>query len=148
MKGFVKIIVMKDRPHIRYTDEYHCIVKFESLKEFYELFYPTIKMDEFKSPNAAYDAFVILHRNAGLCDDKCTNLENCGFSIKCQKGYAIKYENGLYNLVHPDDYDKVERIVNCTLDPIHDLIHELRYHPVIGIDANIARKRHREVIGE
>jgi hypothetical protein len=143
---------MKEKPHIRYTDDYHCIVEFESLKEFYELMYPGTPISEFKPPNSSYEVFVTLHRNAGLCDEKCTgdimNPQTCGFAAQFQKGFMIRNTSGLYSIVHPDDYDKVERIVNCTLDPIHDLIHELRYHPVIGIDANIARKRHREVIGE
>lgn len=139
---------MKDKPHIRYTDEYNCIVKFESLAEMYELMYPGTPISEFKPPNSSYEVFVTLHRNAGLCNDKCMDPKTCEFANRYQKGFLFRYQGGKFNLVHPDDYDKVERIINCTLDPIHDLIHELRYHPVIGIDANIARKRHREVIGE
>jgi hypothetical protein len=76
------------------------------------------------------------------------NPQTCGFAAQFQKGFMFRSKDGIYSIIHPDDYEKVERIINCTLDPIHDLIHELRYHPVIGIDANIARKRHREVIGE
>lgn len=98
---------------------------------------------KFKKDDYHYDDAVEYHVNAGLCDKNCDmDPLICGFAIKLQKGFLLsKGEN--YLIVHPDDYDKVERIVNCTLDPIYELIHELRYHPVIGIDANIARKRQK-----
>lgn len=153
MKGFVKIITITKTPYIRYIDNYDTIVRFDSLIEMYRLITEeSTDESNFKPPNEYYDYIVSLHKNAKLCDEKCIgdimDTKTCGFAAQFQKGFLFRSSDGNYYIVHPDDFEKVERIVNCTLDPIYELIQELRYHPVIGIDANIARKRHKGVIGE
>ncbi len=44
-------------------------------------------------------------------------------------------------VVHPDEHERMERILNGTDSPIHDLVHELRYNPALALGAEVAQAR-------
>ncbi len=44
-------------------------------------------------------------------------------------------------VVHPDERDRMERILAGTNDPIHDLVHELRYNPALALGADVSDAR-------
>lgn len=49
------------------------------------------------------------------------------------------YTNYWY-IVHPDEKERMERILNGTDNPLYDLVHELRYNPVISPAFNRERQ--------
>ncbi len=44
-------------------------------------------------------------------------------------------------VVHPDERARMERILAGTDNPIHDLVHELRYNPRLALGAEVAEAR-------
>lgn len=43
-------------------------------------------------------------------------------------------------IVHPDERDRMERILGGTDNPLHDLVHELRYNPNISFEREEAKR--------
>ena len=39
--------------------------------------------------------------------------------------------------IHPSERDRMERFLAGTLDPMHDLVHELRYNPAFQIGKDV-----------
>lgn len=60
-------------------------------------------------------------------------------------GYTI-HEPFAMGLIHPDDFDRFERYINGTENPIHDLLEVFRSHPVFGSDSIEAGIRFRESV--
>lgn len=40
---------------------------------------------------------------------------------------------GIWCVVHPDERERMERYLSGTHNPLHDLVHELRYNPRVGV---------------
>lgn len=43
------------------------------------------------------------------------------------------YKGTLLCLIHPSERERMERYLTGTSNPIHDLVHELRYNPAVGV---------------
>lgn len=43
-------------------------------------------------------------------------------------------------IVHPDERERMERILSGTDNPLHDLVHELRYNPNISFEREEAKR--------
>lgn len=61
-------------------------------------------------------------------------------------GGYITHEPFVKGLIHPDDFDRFERYINGTENPIHDLLEVFRSHPIFGSETSEARKRFKESI--
>lgn len=60
-------------------------------------------------------------------------------------GYDLATSIGI-GLIHPDDFDRFERYINGTENPIHDLIEVFRSHPIFGTETAEAKKRFVETL--
>lgn len=47
-------------------------------------------------------------------------------------------------VVHPDEHERMERILNGTDNPLYDLVHELRYNPNMPTHLGVERKEAQE----
>ena len=47
-------------------------------------------------------------------------------------------------VVHPDENERMERILNGTDNPLYDLVHELRYNPAISSGLSTERKEAKD----
>ncbi len=52
------------------------------------------------------------------------------------------YEGNGWYVVHPDERERMERILAGTDNPLYDLVHELRYNPAVGaVGRDVAEAR-------
>lgn len=50
-------------------------------------------------------------------------------------------QQGKWCIVHSDERERMERHLNGTTNPIHDLVHELRYNPRVGVSPEIGEAK-------
>lgn len=47
------------------------------------------------------------------------------------------YKGTIWCLIHPAERDRMERHLTGTVNPIHDLVHEMRYNPALAVGAEV-----------
>lgn len=50
---------------------------------------------------------------------------------------TLTYQGSIWCLVHPDERVRMERYLSGTDNPIHDLVHELRFHPAFAMSRDV-----------
>lgn len=63
-------------------------------------------------------------------------------TIDC--AYEVSQEKIYWCIAHPDEKERMERILNGTNNPLYDLVHELRYNPAIPARLSVERREAKE----
>lgn len=92
-------------------------------------------------------------------DDLCSfhnadnEIEKCPLVELFSQFYIIVYipqkridglDDICWCVVHPDEHERMERILNGTDNPLYDLVHELRYNPNMPTHLGVERKEAQE----
>lgn len=135
-KGFLRVIAKLDTKFAVYKNkdryvsaslvvqvEKHC----DSIYDSYNL--PTVELHEYFVQN---DVHATCKRYAATSDVE--ELEQCLDTLQL---YTIQTAKDEIYIVHPCEYERMERFLAGTEDPMYDLVHELRYNPNIKLSSEI-----------
>lgn len=82
-----------------------------------------------------------------------SNFEKCPLVELFSPFYIVTYmpqkridgfDDVCWCVVHPDEHERMERILNGTDNPLYDLVHELRYNPNMPTHLGVERKEAQE----
>ena len=52
---------------------------------------------------------------------------------ECLPFYCVTLTNGVMFIAHPNERERLQQLISGDLHPMRALVHELRYHPNIGL---------------
>lgn len=82
-------------------------------------------------------------------DCKCPDLDGQYYHCSCDYGpwfpiYILTTEDKSKYCLHPDEREHMERFLAGTDNPIYDLVHELRFNPLFGLDKDIRKAKEED----
>lgn len=134
-KGFLRVVAKLDTKFAVYKNkdryvsaglvvqvEKHC----DSIYDSYNL--PIEELHKYLVENNIH----LCKRNVDTND--IDELEQCLDALQL---YTIETAKDEIYIVHPCEYERMERFLAGTEDPMYDLVHELRYNPNIKLSSEI-----------